>query len=1046
MERRRLVRPARRAAVSALLLLLLALGASPAGGARADEVELIVGFRSGVTAAGQDQAVRGAGGTTGRRFGRIRARVVRVRGAAARAALERNPDVRYVEPNRRLSLDALPNDTRFGELWGLHNTGQTVGWLPGTPDADVDAPEAWDVTTGAGVTVAVIDTGVALAHPDLAANAWRNPDEVAGNGLDDDGNGYVDDIVGWDFVQEDATPQDGHGHGTHVAGTVAAVAGNGLGVAGVAPGARIMALRMMGADGTGTTADAVEALLYASANGAAVANNSWGDTEDSQAVRDAVAAADAAGMLVVAAAGNSAGDNDADPHYPSGIELPNVVSVAATDNRDARAWFSNVGRATVDLAAPGASILSTWPASGYRVLDGTSMATPHVSGAAALAKAAFPTATAAGLKALLLRTADARSSLAGLIATGGRLNANAAVRCAGGPQVWVDSPASLVLEQGRPVPLRVLAGRCGDPTGVTVTASANGVPVPLAARGDGVFTGTVTPTAAGTFTVAVTAFAGDATDTQTLTGVVDATLEAVVGGPSVTLTAAPGQNIRVRFAGTAGRRLAVRASGVTISSSTLTVTAPDGSTLVPPAYAFTSGTFVEPRVLPATGDYVLLVDPQGTATGSMTLTLYDVPADQTSPATLGGPPVTVANAVPGQNARATFAGVAGRTLSVGLASTYQGAKVTVLAPDGTALAPATYLYAKSFVEPLVLPASGTYALLVDPQAAATGSATATLHDVPADATAAATANGPPATVTTTVPGQGARVVFDGTASTRVSVRVSGVTMAGARVSLRAPDGTMLVAPVYVGAGGGFLEPTTLPASGSYTLVVDPAVEATGSLTLTLALVPPDLALTATMGGNVRVTTTAAGQNARVRVSATAGTVLALNATQVTMTSATLRLVAPDGSTLGPTSYVFTSGTFVEPRVLPLTGEYELVVDPQTAAVGALTVTFLEVPSDVTAEATVAGPAVTATVTVPGQGARVSFAAPAGRTVTVALTGVTVPSSKAAVLGPDGAALLQNQYVFTSPKSLTFTTAVAGVHTLVLDPQGAATGRYTVAVT
>ena len=133
-------------------------------------------------------------------------------------------------------------------------------------------------------------------------------------------------------------------------------------------------------------------------------------------------------------------------------------------------------------------------------------------------------------------------------------------------------------------------------------------------------------------------------------------------------------------------------------------------------------------------------------------------------------------------------------------------------------------------------------------------------------------------------------------------------------------------------------------------------------------------------------------------------------------------------------------------MLPLTGEYELVVDPQTAAVGALTVTFLEVPSDVTAEATVAGPAVTATVTVPGQGARVSFAAPAGRTVTVALTGVTVPSSKASVLGPDGAALLQNQYVFTSPKSLTFTTAVAGVHTLVLDPQGAATGRYTVAVT
>ncbi|HEU4841294.1 MAG TPA: S8 family serine peptidase, partial [Ilumatobacteraceae bacterium] len=688
---------------------------------------------------------------------------------------------------------------------------------------------------------------------------------------------------------------------------------------------------------------------------------------------------------------------------------------------------------------------STWPASGYSVLDGTSMATPHVSGAAALAKAAFPDATAAGLKALLLRTVDARPSLAGLVATGGRLNANAAVHCAG-VQVWVDSPASLVLEQGRPVPLRVLAGRCGDPSGVAVTATANGVPVPLAARGDGVFTGTVTPTTAGGFTVVVTASVGEATDTQTLTGVVDSTLEAVVGGPSVTFTAAPGQNVRVRFAGTAGQRLAVRASGVTISSSTLTLTAPDGSALAAPAYAFTSGTFLEPRTLPATGDYTLLVDPQGNAAGAMTLTLYDVPADQTSPATLGGPPVTVANAVPGQNARATFAGVAGRTVSVGLASTYQGAKVTVLAPDGTALGPVTYLYAKSFVEPLVLPATGTYTLLVDPQAAATGSATATLHDVPADTAAATTPNGPTVTVATTVPGQGARVVFDGTAATRVSVRVSGVTMAGARVSLRAPDGTTLVAPVYVGAAGGFLEPTTLPASGSYRLAVDPAAEATGSLALTVSLVPPDPSLTAAMGGSVRVTTIAPGQNARVRVSATAGTVLALNATQVTMTSATLRLVAPDGSTLVPTTYVFTSGAFVEPRTLPQTGEYELVVDPQAAAVGALTVTFLEVPSDVTAEATVAGPAVTATVTVPGQGARVSFAAPAGRTVTVALSGITVQSSKASVLGPDGAALLQNQYVFTSPKTLTFTTAVAGVHTLVLDPQGAATGRYVVTVT
>ncbi|HSC91435.1 MAG TPA: S8 family peptidase [Gaiellaceae bacterium] len=1055
MPRRRLVRLLRGPAVTAVAALLLAPGAAPAGGAPGDEQgELIVGFRSGVTAAQQEQALRGVGAGPGRRFVRIRARLVTVpRAGAALRALERSPHVRYVEPNRRVSIEdhgGEPNDPRFHELWGLRNFGQTAGWLPGTPDADVDAPEAWRVSTGAGVVVGVVDTGVDLAHPELAPNLWTNPGEVPGNHRDDDGNGYVDDVHGWDFADDDADPSDEHGHGTHVAGTIAAVADNGVGVAGVAPEARVMALRMLGADGSGTVADAVEALLYAVDNGAAVTNNSWGDTEDSQAVRDAVAAADVAGVLVVAAAGNSASDNDETPHYPSGIDAPNVVSVAATDNRDALAWFSNVGVRTVDLGAPGASILSTWPGGGYQTLDGTSMATPHVSGAAALAKAAFPGASAVGLKALLLRSVDPLTSLAGDTAAGGRLNADHAVRCASAPQLWLDEPgASFDLAVGQTVPLRVLAARCGDPSGVTVSATANGVDVPLTARGDGLYTGTVVAAGTGALVVTVTASAGGATDSRTVTGLVDATFDAVLGGPPVTVTTtAAGQNAKVRFAGAAGRVLAIRASSVTMSSAKLTLVAPDGTTLVRDAYVFASGTFLEPGPLPASGDYVLTVDPQGTATGSMTLTLYDVPPDVTATAQVGGPAVTVAPSVPGQNARVRFTGTAGRSLSVKLtAGTLVAAYVSLLAPDGSRLVAPVYVGARGgFVEPLALPATGTYTVLVDPTSTYTGSLGVTLYDVPPDATATAVPGGAAATVAATVPGQNARVFFDGTAGTNVSAKLTGVTMTSARVSLLAPDGSTLVAPTYLGTSGGFVEPKLLPATGRYTVLVDPLAETTGSATLTLYLVPPDAAASATVGGPpVRVTTTAPGQNASVTVSGTAGTLFALRVTDVTLTSATVRLLAPDGTTVVPTTYVLAGGTFVEPRPLPATGDYRLLVDPLSANVGSLTLAFLAVPPDATAAALVGGPSVGLAVTVPGQNARVTFAAGAGQAVTVALTGVTVPTTMASVRAPDGTTVVQPLYVFTSGKTFAFTAAQAGTYTVVLDPLTSYTGAYTVAL-
>jgi len=267
------------------------------------------------------------------------------------------PEVEYAEPNHVRTLAALPGDARFGQLWGLHNTGQTGG----AAGADIKAPAAWGITTGSQeVVVAVLDTGVDYMHPDLAANMWVNPGEVAGNGIDDDGNGYVDDIHGGNTLTGSGDPLDDNGHGTHVAGSIGAVGDNGIGVTGVNWDVSIMAVKMLGANGSGSTASAIAAFQYAAANGADIISNSWGGMyAPSQAEYDAIAAIDA---LFVFAAGNEGRDNDGiAPFYPASYDLPNIISVGASDHTDARAGFSNYGAATVDVFAPGANILSTLP-------------------------------------------------------------------------------------------------------------------------------------------------------------------------------------------------------------------------------------------------------------------------------------------------------------------------------------------------------------------------------------------------------------------------------------------------------------------------------------------------------------------------------------------------------------------------------------------------------------------------------------------------------------------------------------------------------------
>jgi subtilisin family serine protease len=274
-----------------------------------------------------------------------------------------DPNVEYAEPNFIVHTLATPNDTSFGELWGLHNTGQTVNGTTGTSDADIDAPEAWDITTGdSGVVIAVIDSGVAWDHPELAGNIWTNAGETPGNGIDDDGNGYVDDIRGWDFVENDNNPMDFLGHGTHVAGTIAGVGNNSRGITGVMWIAKIMPLRFLDAAGFGDTANAISAIDYAVANGASVLNNSWGGGGFSQALKDAIERSNSAGAVFVAAAGNDGLDNDSFPAYPASFDVANIISVAATDQNDNLASFSNYGATTVDVGAPGVDTYSTVPA------------------------------------------------------------------------------------------------------------------------------------------------------------------------------------------------------------------------------------------------------------------------------------------------------------------------------------------------------------------------------------------------------------------------------------------------------------------------------------------------------------------------------------------------------------------------------------------------------------------------------------------------------------------------------------------------------------
>lgn len=353
---------------------------------------------------------------------------------AVRRAKE-DPRVEYAEPDYFVyATETVPNDPFFTQLWGLSKAGCSI-CDPGFATPNIDATQAWDVTTGSDDVVAVIlDTGVDLQHLDLAANAWVNPREIASNGVDDDGNGFVDDVNGWNFFDgTNSTFVDANQdfHGTHVAGSIGAVGNNGLGVTGVAWHVKLMSLKFLGgSQGKGSTSNAVRGINYAidmrnRGVNVRVINASWGGGNDSQALRQAITDANNAGILFVCAAGNDGSNIDDAPEFPASYapDFPNAISVAAVNQAGLLASFSNFGHSSVSLAAPGVQIISTYPGGGYQSLSGTSMSTPYVSGIAVLVWSHEPSLTPAQVKQRIVDTSEPLSSLVSIAARSGRASA-----------------------------------------------------------------------------------------------------------------------------------------------------------------------------------------------------------------------------------------------------------------------------------------------------------------------------------------------------------------------------------------------------------------------------------------------------------------------------------------------------------------------------------------------------------------------------------------------------------------------------------------------
>jgi thermitase len=544
--------------------------------------EVIVKYREGVDESSKDLARFRVSGKRKKLFRSVRGlEVTKLPGnVSVQEAIDlyqQDPNVLYAEPNYILrltakpDLTATPNDPSFGSLYGL---------------TKINAPSAWNITTGSNnVVVAILDTGFDYNHVDLSANIYNNPGECTGDGVDNDSNGYIDDCHGINVAYGTSDPMDDNDHGTHVAGTIGAVGNNGIGVVGVNWNVKMISCKFFDASGSGTTEGAIECLDYVKAlkdRGVNIVatSNSWGGGDNSQALYDAIDAQRQSGILFITAAGNGNAfgvgqNNDNVPFYPCTYFLPNIICVAATTSTDAKASFSNFGKHTVHVGAPGNNILSTLPGDTYGSLSGTSMATPHVSGLAALLKAQDPNRDWRTIKNLILAGGDTVSSMANTI-TGKRINANGGMTCSNKVVQGRLQPVLSTIGASPNVPVYLAYENinCATPNGnVSVSVSPGNLSVTLVddgtggdqAAGDGIYSAQWTPNATGTYTLT---FPGN--DKITVN----------VANPTISVTPTSLDFGGVGVGGSVDKTITVKNTGGGILAGTATANAP---------YSITSG-------------------------------------------------------------------------------------------------------------------------------------------------------------------------------------------------------------------------------------------------------------------------------------------------------------------------------------------------------------------------------------------------------------------------------------------------------------------------